>query len=172
MFKSLRLVYDQRVVLESFTTVPYGSKDVIRIDGKTKEYNFMLNDFPAPVSLDGKIYKSAEAYMLCKRLDPEYQNRLFNHDDLCNQIRAAPTVQDAQQIANRPNAFRQDWATLQYFFGLKVVNAKFKDNEGLKHSLVATGSWCTKTAIHSGGPDLTDKARTSSARCWRMSGSE
>ena len=72
MFKSLRLVYDKRVVLENFTTVPYGSKDVIRIDGKTKEYNFMLND------------------------------------DLCNQIRAAPTVQDAQQIANRPNAFRQD----------------------------------------------------------------
>ena len=110
----------------------------MRASGRRQTAGFPAS-IPSTVSLDGKIYKCAEAYMLCKRLDPEYQNRLFNHDDLCNQIRAAPTVQDAQQIANRSNAFRQDWATLQYFFGLKVVNAKFKDNEGLKHSLVATG---------------------------------
>ena len=132
-------MYDKRVVLENFTTVPYGCKDVIRFDRNNKEFGFMLNDYQAPVTIEGKVYQFPDAYLMCKKLDPEYQNRLFNYESLCDQIRSAPTVQDAQHIANRPNAFRKDWDSVQRFIGLRAVNAKFKENEAIKHRLLATG---------------------------------
>lgn len=59
--KTVRLVYDKRVLKSDFSTVAYGTKKELKFPGRSGDFDFLGNMFPAKILFEGKTFNSAEA---------------------------------------------------------------------------------------------------------------
>ena len=135
--KTLRLVYDKRVLLQNYSTVPYGTRPLIEF-GTVKcgeavgPYKYLSNLFHSTVTYDGIKFNSAEAL---------YQWGKFPHRPVVqNDIRYAIAPFWSWKAGNdNGKAAREDWDKVKEAVMRETVFLKFSQTRWLKESLLATG---------------------------------
>ncbi len=97
-------------------------------------YGCFSNFSPHSVHLQGWTWPTSEHY---------YQAQKYEgtpHQDLCTQIRQAPTPEAAAALGRRSSALlRSDWEKIKPHIMYEVVKAKFSSHADIQAILLATG---------------------------------
>ena len=92
------------------------------------QYRFLSNFTWVNISLDGKLWKTAEhMFMACKTIDPEEREA----------IRLCPTPAEAKRMG-RQVTLRPDWDEIKDEVMLRILRLKFQQPD-MKQQLLATG---------------------------------
>lgn len=102
-------------------------------------YAAFSNFHPAAFDLDGHRWACSEqAYMYRKSDDPEYQTKVL----------ATPKGSEVKRLGSTAT-LRPDWDEVKYGFMVRVLLAKFGQNQHLRNLLLLTGD----RPIHEDRPD-------------------
>ena len=71
--KTLRLVYDKRILFDDYSRVAYGTRQEIRFGDVEKEFDFLSNMFPCDVVYEDKKFNSAEPLFQWQKI-PDVKN--------------------------------------------------------------------------------------------------
>ena len=106
--------------------------DVIYFHGTRAEYGFLSNFWPAPITLDGRVWRTSEHY---------FQGQKFAGAPDEEAIRLTPSPMIAARMGrSRRRPLRSDWETVKEQVMLEALRAKFTQHEDLRAALLATGS--------------------------------
>ncbi|WP_161977171.1 NADAR family protein [Dictyobacter kobayashii] len=105
------------------------SPSVVRFQAPKGEALYLANDYPAPITLDGRVYATVEhAYWALATTDA----------DAREQIIQAQTAGEAQKIGQQA-PLRADWNVVRLAVMTRLVRAKFQQHPDLAERLMATG---------------------------------
>ncbi len=95
------------------------------------DYGSLSNSAPYPISLDGKMWYTAEHY---------FQAQKFHDVQVQKQIQKTRSADEIIWIANNPKLrVRRDWDVVKLDFMFTAVRAKFTQIPSLKKLLLNTG---------------------------------
>jgi ribA/ribD-fused uncharacterized protein len=90
--------------------------------------------WPAPFEIDGKIYPTAEHYMMAAKA------RLFGDDEMARQILATARPGAAKALGRQVAGFDEaTWKAQRYAIVVRAGLAKFEQHSGLRDFLLQTG---------------------------------
>lgn len=102
---------------------------IVRFDKHDGGHPYLANDYPAPITLDGRTFPTVEhAYWSLATNDLDAHERIIN----------APTGREARKIGEKA-ALRPDWNTIRPAVMLRLVREKFRQHPDLAARLIATG---------------------------------
>ncbi len=95
------------------------------------DYGWLSNSAPYPISLDGKMWYTAEHY---------FQTQKFHDATVQRQIAKTRSAAEILRIASNPKLrVRRDWDTVKLEVMGQAVRAKFTQITALKELLLGTG---------------------------------
>lgn len=98
----------------------------------TDEYGCLSNFSPHPITIDGVVWKSTEAY---------YQAQKFLSEAIREEIRAKPTPKAAKVWAyTYKDCVRKDWQDMSLATMEKALRAKLEQNSDVKQKLLDSGT--------------------------------
>lgn len=105
--------------------------DIIQFHLVGQDYGSLSNSAPFPISLDSKMWYTAEHY---------FQARKFHDVQVQKQIQQTRAASEIIWIANNPKLrVRRDWDLVKLDFMRTAVRAKFTQITSLKKLLINTG---------------------------------
>jgi len=103
----------------------------VKFSGVSDKNGFFSNYAPYPVTLDEKVWPTAEHYFQARQFE---DNKL--DDELVKYKSASIAVRISREHSDKR---RRDWNKIQDKVMYEVVKAKFSQHEVLKEKLLATG---------------------------------
>lgn len=98
-----------------------------------KEYFFMSNFCPSPITLDDKEWPTTEHYFQAMKF-------ILSSDELVEKVRLSKTAREAANIGrDKNNPKRIDWEFVKEDYMEKALYAKFTQHPKLKKKLLDTG---------------------------------
>lgn len=110
------------------------SLDTIYFYSSRGHHGYMSNFARYPVKVDGKKYKTSEHY---------YQSQKFKGTTYEKTIRDASGPMEAATLGRTTSKkfkLRKDWESVKDDVMRKVVEAKFRQHDGIRAELLATGN--------------------------------
>ena len=132
--KTLKLVYDKRIILADFSTRPYGERDTIVFSKHSKECGFLSNYYISEFTIENEKWNTVEAFYHAAK----YNGKSFIQRGIRTSIRAAATPYEAKLFGSN-NGVRSDWNIIKNQVMMEGLFSKFTQSIGLKHRLFATG---------------------------------
>lgn len=116
------------MISEPTTTAPV----TILFRGTRAAYGFLANFYPAPFTLDGRVWPTSEHY---------FQAQKFAGTPYEEAIRQTPSPMIAARMGrSRQRPLRPDWEAVKEDVMLAALRAKFAQHADLRAALLATGS--------------------------------
>jgi ribA/ribD-fused uncharacterized protein len=111
---------------------PETIQDAIYFQGMRAEYGFLSNFWPAPITLDGRVWPTSEHY---------FQGKKFagtpDEEVIC--LTPSPMIA-ARMGRSRRRPLRPDWEAVKERVMLEALRAKFTQHPDLRAALLATGA--------------------------------
>lgn len=105
--------------------------DPIKFNRVGDDYGWLSNSAPYPISVDGKMWYSAEHY---------FQSTKFHDITVQRQIHRTRSAAQMLEIASNPKLrIRRDWDEVKIDFMEKAVRTKYTQLPELKMLLLGTG---------------------------------
>ena len=108
--KTLRLVYDKRILFGDFSTLAYGTRSAIRFGDDEKKFGVLSNMFPCDVVYEGKKFNSAESLFQWQKI-PDVKN--LQTMAARNEIQYAKTPFLSFAAGRNRLNVRKDWAEVR-----------------------------------------------------------
>lgn len=127
--KTLQKVYDKRIMLPDYTSMPYGTKNnIIYFYSPHDKFGFLSNFYPSTFTVNFKQYASAEHY---------YQSKKATNAEEQERIRNCPSPHEAWRLGRKTDLCT-NWEKSKYQVMKVAVGSKFIQNNSLRRQLFDT----------------------------------
>ena len=128
-----------RIVLLPSTAVA-GRGDLIMVgpiefSAKSEKYREFSSFYPAPISLEGKVYPTVEHYLQAMKFPGD-----IDYQELIRRSKDAMTAKKLGTISDPSRPIRPDWETIRDDIMRRGLDAKFRQNPELGLLLTETGN--------------------------------